>query len=276
MKLAEKNTELNRVSLREVRKLSQDGHQTSIITTNKKIVLTEIATNMFSRWTQENYFKYLRSNYDFDRMTQYVVQQADSNVRVANPEYSNLSYYIKKTNEKINRRIAELHNLTNKNIEHSLDTTKPYLKKLAKLNEEIEGLITQVENYKKQRSETPSRIKIGEMPENFRYNRLDTESKHFQNIIKMICYRAETSCANVFADFYGKYENEKRDLVKCIINTRGDIIADYKNNILTVSLYSLANPRMNRALEMLCNLINEAEVKYPGTEMSLFFKTANS
>lgn len=273
MKLAEKTIELNKVSMREVRKLSDDGHQTSIITTNKKIELSEIAKNMFSRWTQENYFKYLRSNYDFDRMTQYVIQQADSNYIVANPEYNNLSYYIKKTNEKISRRKAELFDFINKNLTSSLDTTKPFLKKQAKLNEEINALNTQAENYKKQRNNIPSRIKIGEMPENIRYNRLNTESKHFQNIIKMICYRAETYCANVFAGFYGKYENEKRDLVKSIINTRGDIIVD-NNNTLTISLYSLANPRMNRALEMLCQILNEANFKYPGTVFNLFYKIA--
>lgn len=273
MKLAEKTIELNKVPMREVRKLSDDGHQTSIITTNKKIELTEVAKNMFSRWTQENYFKYLRSNYDFDRMTQYVVQQADSNYIVANPEYNNLSYYIKKTNEKISRRKAELYDLINKNLTNSLDTTKPFLKKQAKINEEINDLSIQVENYKNQRSSIPSRIKIGEMPENIRYDRLDTESKHFQNIIKMICYRAETYCANVLAGFYGKYENEKRDLVKSIINTRGDIIVD-NNNTLTIRLYSLANPRMNRALEMLCQLLNEANFKYPGTDMNLFYEIA--
>lgn len=272
MQLAEKTIELNNVSMREVRKLSDGGHQTSIITTNKKIELTEIAKNMFSRWTQENYFKYLRSNYDFDRMTQYVVQQADNNYIVANPEYSNLSYYIKKTNEKISRRKAELFDLINKNLASSLDTTKPFLKKQAKLNEEINDLNTQADNYKKQRNNIPSRIKIGEMPENIRYNRLNTESKHFQNIIKMICYRAETYCANVFAGFYGKYENEKRELVKSIINTRGDIMVD--NNTLTISLYSLANPRMNRALEMLCQLLNEANFKYPGTDFNLYYKIA--
>jgi len=30
-----------------------------------------------------------------------------------------------------------------------------------------------------------------EMPEHTRYNMLKTESKHLQNIIKIICYRAE-------------------------------------------------------------------------------------
>jgi hypothetical protein len=55
---------------------------------------------MFSRWTQENFFRYLRQDYDLDKIFQYTVEQIDGNIKVVNPHYSNLSYHIKKTKEK--------------------------------------------------------------------------------------------------------------------------------------------------------------------------------
>ena len=56
MKLCEKQVELNGVALREVRRPTDIGHQTSVIRTNYKISTVLIALYMFSRWSQENYF----------------------------------------------------------------------------------------------------------------------------------------------------------------------------------------------------------------------------
>ncbi len=55
------------------------------------------------------------------------------------------------------------------------------------------------------------------MPKQIRYNQLDGQSKHLQNIIKMICYRSETAFANLMAPYYKKSVNEIRALVKKII-----------------------------------------------------------
>lgn len=274
MKLAEKQTLLNKVSLREIRRLSDDGHQTSIITTNKKLSIENLAVNMFLRWTQENYFKYMRKDYDFDRILQYVVESIDNDLVVANPEYNNLTYYIKKIREKISRKKAKLFELIEENINDTLENTPKQLLKQAQEKEELEALLRKEEELIQQRNLIPSRIKIKDMPDNIRYNRLHIESKHFQNIIKMICYRAETSCANVFEDIYKKSKDEKRDLVKSIIFSRGDIICDYEKKTLTVSLYSLSSPRMNFALEKLCELLNDENYTHPAADLKLIFKIA--
>ena len=49
MDLCEKQVELNGVELREVRRLTDTGHQTSVITTNYKMPTALIALYMFSR-----------------------------------------------------------------------------------------------------------------------------------------------------------------------------------------------------------------------------------
>ena len=72
MRLSEVGTLLNGGWFREIRKLSESRHQTSIITTHPTLSLEAIAVKMFSRWTQENYFKYMIENFDFDKMIEYV------------------------------------------------------------------------------------------------------------------------------------------------------------------------------------------------------------
>jgi hypothetical protein len=273
MKLAEKPVELNGVLMREVRRLSGE-HQTSVITTNKKLSILMVALYMFSRWTQENFFKYLRQDYDFDRLLQYAVEQVDKGFVVSNPEYNNITYKLGKIREKISRRQAVLYQLQEANLNDELDNTNQYLKKQLKTMEELTALEGQEKDLLKKRYQLPSQIKIEDMPERIKYNKLNIESKRFQNIIKIICYRAETSCANILAPNFKKRINEKRALVKSIINSHADIIPDYNNNQLKVKIYSQANPRMNSAIEKLVTILNETETKYPGTNLVLNYKIA--
>ena len=64
MQICEQGSLIQDIWFREVRKLNDNGHQTSIITTHPSIDIATIAKNMLSRWTQENYFKYAIENFD--------------------------------------------------------------------------------------------------------------------------------------------------------------------------------------------------------------------
>ena len=112
------------------------------------------------------------------------------------------------------------------------------------------------------------------MSENIRYTKLDMEGKLFQNIIKMICYRTETTIAALLNSVI--YKNKKKSLVKSIIKSKGDIIPDYTKNTLTIKLYTLSNPKDNCALEKLCELLTDSETVYPGTELRLIYKLATN
>lgn len=72
MKLAERGTQLtNRMWVREIRKRSDQGHQTSILTTHFQAEMTTVAPAMFARWCQENFFRYMREHYGLDQLVEY-------------------------------------------------------------------------------------------------------------------------------------------------------------------------------------------------------------
>ena len=110
------------------------------------------------------------------------------------------------------------------------------------LKDELQEMKNQEEEYVTERKKYPYKITIKEMAEKERYNKLDMESKLFQNILKMICYRAETSFAIALSSDYKKKENEMRALTKSLIKAKANIIPDYKNKTLTIELFSLSNP----------------------------------
>lgn len=274
MPLQEKEIEIDGVPMREIRKLSSDGHQTSVITTNRKLSIILVALYMFARWAQENFFKYMRQEYDLDRIIQYGIDEIDSNIMVVNREYSNLTHSLKKIREKIARRKAQLFSLEEENTKTELEQTSQNLYKQLKLLDDLEILSKEKNDIIEKRKQQPYKITIGNMPENQRYNKLKTESKHLQNIIKMICYRSETAFANILAIDYKKKTNEIRALVKSIIFTKADLEPDYKNGTLTITLYALATKRDNNAIENICQLLNDTETIYPGTDLKLVYKTA--
>ncbi|MCK5539072.1 MAG: hypothetical protein KAI79_19780 [Bacteroidales bacterium] len=274
MELSEKTIEWDHVEFREIRKKNSDSHQTSIITNNKKLTAVLVAIKMFSRWTQENFFKYLRSDYALDHIAHYLVNEIDSEFEVVNPPHRKLTNILKKLRERIVRKEAKLYTLIKQNIDAGIDQTQTYLNKQAKLEDELQILKIQENEYITERKKYPYKITIKEMVEKERYNKLDIESKLFQNILKMICYRAETSLAIALSSDYKKKVNEMRALTKSLIKTKANIKPDYVNKTLTIEIFSLSNPRDNLAVRNICEILNETQTIFPTTNLMLKYKIA--
>ena len=102
MLLCEMGSRIQSGWFREIRKLTESGHQTSIITTHPDLIMQQVASKMFSRWGQENFFKYMGENFDFDRMIQYGTEPlANMEAAIPNPKYKELTYQNKKNEGKM-------------------------------------------------------------------------------------------------------------------------------------------------------------------------------
>lgn len=276
MLLCEQETVLGGIRFREIRRLKESGHQTAIITNNKILNTDEIAGKMFGRWSQENFFRYLIADYDFDKMIEFGSEIIDEEKQVVNPVYRKLNHQIKKLREKKGRLEAKFYPLAEMVMDQDIDNLPRLTLKQEEYKEAIEKLNKEELKLLKKRKDCQPKIKLKEMAENKRYNKLKTESKLLMNVIKMICYRAETSVASLAAPYLSREENEKRMFIKQIIKNNADIIPDYQNKTLTVILHSLSAPRFNKAVNQLCKLLNETETIFPGTNLRMVYKTTAS
>lgn len=276
MQLAEKKWVQKECEMREIRKLSENGHQTSIATTLRQFDTGFLAGKMFSRWSQENFFRYMMQDYDIDKMTEYGIEEVDPKKNVVNPSHRKLTYNIKKQREKLGRLQAKLLQIIEIDLDKDIDSSKKNETKLVKLFEDMNGYRVEIEKLCKERKNTAQYIEVADMPVDIRYNKLKVESKLFMNTIRMICYRAETAVANLLEPYCSKATEEIRMLVKEIINSDADIIPDNKNKTLTVRLHSLSTPRANNAAKELCGALNETETIYPGTCLRLIYETVKS
>jgi hypothetical protein len=273
MQLCEQGTFLGGYWFREIRRKGETGHQTAIVTTHPTLELSPIAGRMFGRWSQENFFRYLIEDYDFDKMVSFGTETVDPEKEVVNPQYRKLTHQIKKVKEKIQRLEARFYPLVQLAFDQPLDDLPEITSKQIEYKEKIDILKQQEENLKSLRAKVKPRLMVCQMPQQERYDKLKTESKLLMNVIKMICYRAESSVAQWIAPFFAKADNEKRMVVKQIIHASADLKPDYQNNTLTVTLHSLSAARFNHAARELTVLLNQTETVFPGTDLRMIFKT---
>ena len=197
MNLCEKKVTLGGVQFREIRRLTDSGHQTSIITNNQQITTEQAAGRMFGRWSQENFFKYMIADYDFDKMIEYGVQAIDENKEVVNPQYRKLSQQLKKQKDKTARLLVKMMEMMEKAIEVPVGQLPKLQLKESDLIEKINASRSQEQEILNQREGVTRKIILKDMPGQQRYDELKPESKMLMNIIKMICYRAETVIVNL-------------------------------------------------------------------------------
>jgi hypothetical protein len=273
MKLQQRQLQCRDFTVREIRKLTEYGHQTSIITTMQQGSMEFIAGKMFSRWSQENFFQYMMQNYDIDKLTEYGIEEIDPEKKVVNPPYRKNEYSLKKLREKLARVKARFFNIVEENMDKPIDELRGVLEKESKLQETMKMLESDISSCLEKRKSLASHIQIKDMDAGCQFNKLKTESRLFMNVLRMIAYRAETSIVNQLDDCYSKAKDEGRMLVKEIVKTDADLQPDYEKQTLTVKLHSLSTPRANRAVEQLCNLFNETETIFPGTNLRLIYQT---
>lgn len=272
MNLCEAKTVLDGHTFTEVRKLGESGHQTAIITTHPSLKMADIAGRMFARWVQENFFRYLIADYDFDKMIEFGTQKIDPEKQLVNPLYRKADQKLKSHRKKISRMKAKLYPLAEQVIDQTLDNLPEITAKQAQYKEALDQLLDEEKKLLENRTQHQRKIRLQDMPEGTRYDQLKTESKMFMNVIKMICYRAESTVLDLISPHLNRAQEEGRMLIKQIIQNNADIFPDEKNNTLTVVLYSLSAPRFNHAAQQLINLLNETETIFPGTELKMIFK----
>ena len=275
MQLAERGVRLsNGLWLREIRKLSQSGHQTAMLTTDYHTSPSVLAAQMFARWSQENFFRYSRKNFALDRLADYSVEEINEPILIVNPAYRHLDSQVRSANGKCSRLLAQLGAL---NIEQAIEPEQmePFLAKKIVLHEQIEALQANICQLKAQRKITPRHIKIQDLPENERFHKLANLSKHFLDTIKIIAYRAESAMVNIVREFLPK-PDQARAILRALYATEADLLPDYLNKTLTVRLHHSARVHTDEIIAKLCEEINATKTFFPRSGLRLIFKLGSS
>jgi hypothetical protein len=275
MKLSERGTRLsNNLWVREIRKLTDSGHQTAMLTTNFAAPMPVLAASMFARWCQENFFRYMREHYGLDRLVEYGTEAVPDITTVVNPQWRRLDSQVRSKTGQRQRLHAKFGAMA---LSEGLseDEVQTYQRRKGELQEQIQHLDVEIDELKQQRKKTEHHIPVKSLPEEERFTRLRTERKHFLDTIKMIAYRAETSLVSLLREHLAR-SDDARTLVRQIFETEADLLPDATNKTLTVRIHHLTQAAHDQVLEKLCAALNETQTVFPGTDLTLIFKIVSS
>lgn len=229
-----------------------------------------MAVAMFARWSQEDFFKYMREHYGLDRLVDYATDPIPETTKVVNPAYRTLDGHVRsKTGVLIRKRTT--FGAMNREADIAPKTLEAFERAKAALQEEILAFEEAVEALKGKRNATPKHITLAELPEAERFEHLRTHSKHLIDTIKMVAYRAETAMAQVLPEAMSRHE-EARSLLRNIYRTEADLIPDEQAHTLTVVLHHLANRSTDKGVRHLCEELNATETIFPGTTLRLVYE----
>lgn len=270
MWLAERGVLLNGLWIREIRRLTESGHQTSVITTAFRLDRGVIAMGIFARWSQENFFKYMAQHYSLDHLIQYTAEDVPSHIKVVNPKHRELSGQIRSEVGKLNCKKAKFGALTIKD-ELSDAGMEKYLVQKAQLQEEIVAFEAKIADLKSKRSGVKKHVLVAELEERDRVKTLNSKSKDFLDTIKMICYRAETAMVKIAREEMSR-QDDARSFMRALYQTTVDIIPDAENQILRIRLHNLTTESANETARHLCKVLTETATVFPGTQMQISYE----
>jgi hypothetical protein len=275
MKLAEREVRLPKgLAIREVRKLSPNGEQISIVTTHRRLDISTLAASLFARWSQENFFRYMRQHYALDALCELGSEAISDTEVTVNPAWRTLNNEVRKRNAVLRKERARFGAVSLIEPLSEAEVAR-YTAGQALQQEKIEQLQRELDGILKQRKQTLHHIPVKDLPEKDRFTRLLPERKHFIDTIKMISYRAETSMVSIVREKLGRAD-DARCLLLQIFNTEVDLLPDLEANTLTVRLHHLTQAAHDEVARHLCEQLNETETIFPDTQLRLVFKVGST
>ena len=262
--LAEKPIVLrNGLTVRQIRRRLANGRQVPVITTHPQMPLIQVAGAMFSRWSQENFFKYMREQFNLDSLPSHDLEPLDPDAQVVNP----VRRALEKTIRRVRSRLATARNrLAEALQEHHRDTA-------TRLQADANALAAELDQLTQQRADSLTHVRAGDLLEQDKLHALPVGGRLFLDLVRMIAYRAETRMMVPVITTQGKKPNARR-LLRALLTSDANIIPLPANGILRIQLLGLGSDACDRMLAPLVEELNATRTIYPGTDLRLVYELA--
>ena len=255
------------LALRQVTRLSDDGrHQTPILTSRRDLCAPEIATRMFGRWKQENFFKYLREEYALDALVEYDVEPDNPLREVPNPARRDIDNQLRQARANLAELEAQYGLAALDNPEQARPTIRGFKIAHGKIGRAIRQALERVATLEARRTKIPTHIPVQQVVTG-EVVKLAPERQHLVSLLKMVAYQAESDLVRLVAPHYRRVEDEGRTLIHNALASSADIEVDAHE--LRVRLTPLSSQHRTVAIASLCEDLNAAKVTFPGTRLRL-------
>lgn len=258
--------------VREIRRWCTAEHQTAFIATDRGSTAVALAGCMFSRWRQENFFRYMRHEFALDHLCTYAVDPDDPERLVPSPLRKRKAAQLRAVRNKIAELQTEYGQKALDNPERQRPTIRGFKIAHGAVGKQIRALRDEAEGLAQEVRDLPPKVPLRDVTSDKEIVRLEDERKRITDAIKMVAYRAESALAGLLAPLFARHSDEARAFLKAVFRLPADLVPDQDARTLTVRLHGMANPRSTRVLRQLCEINNAAGSRYPGTDLRLTFE----
>jgi DNA-binding CsgD family transcriptional regulator len=257
-----------KLRLRQVTRLTDDGHQTQVITSRWDLTDIQVAYRMFERWRQENFFKYMREEFLLDALADYQSEPDDPTRTLPNPERRALDKDIRKARLEVTKLEQAYGAAAVDNPEAQRPTMRGFKTAHGKLGKELRAARDNLAALVSRRRSLPDRIEVRDLSDGALV-KLATERKHITNLIKMVAFQAESDLLALLRPHYARSEDEGRTLLQELFQAAADI--HVTQDELCITVHPLSSPHRTLAVQALCDLLTETETTFPGSRLKLRF-----
>ena len=267
VRLAERRVRLGKKGpeVRQIRRLLDSGRQVPLVTTDFSVPIERAAGALFSRWAQENFFRYMREEFNLDALAVHGLAEQDPEARVVNPARRELDRQI----NRMRNRLGTLHTRVADLLRGAPSDTA--VASAGKLKDRIAALDAEREALKARRRELPTHVTVAELDGKDSLDALPSGERLLLDIVRMIAYRAETRMMPAVAGAQGKKQRARRPLAE-LFQSDADIIPEPENGVLRVRILGTASDAGDAAVAGLLDELSRTRTVFPGTRLRLVYE----
>ena len=258
-----------KLRLRQVTRLSPNGHQTPIVTSRRDLPAVEVAYRMFERWRQENFFKYLLEEYALDALVEYATEPDDPAREVPNPHWNVLDGQLRQARSALKVLHAEYGQKALLNSKSRRPTRRGFKIAQGSLGKKILAAVKHCRKLEIRRAAVPRRLPVGQVISG-PVVKLATERMHLASLLKMVAYQAESDLYRLVTPHYKRAEDEGRTLIQSALASAADI--EVSQTELRILVAPLSSAHRTRVLATLCGELNATATPFPGTNLILRYE----
>ncbi len=261
-----------KLRLRQVTRLTENGHQTPVLSSRWDLGDIVIAYRMFERWRQENFFKYMREEFLIDALSDYEVEPDDPERSVPNPARKAVDKELGKARAHLDKLKQTYGEVSLDYIEGRTPTTRDYKAADKKVYQEIRDAADRIAKLLARQKSLPARVPLAEARPGQDLLKLSTERKHLTNVLKLVAYQIESDLVNLIRPHYVRTDDEGRTLIQTALQSTAAL--EPIGNELRVTLSPLSSSHRSQAVAALCETLNKTKTRFPGTDLLMRFAVA--
>ena len=237
-----------------------EQRQPALLTTHPDLPAEQAAGLLRSRWTQENFFQYLRAEFGLDTLPEHALVEVEADAWVVNPACRTIGKALKQARNSVGnlRRKLALQADAGSAPARALEA------RIQTCDQTIQGLLLA-------RKVTDQHILAGELSPEARLQALPQPLRLLLDTLRLLAYRAETAMTTAVAPALDNPDTA-RSLLKSLLQADASLHPDESAGTLTVRLLHQPTRAQDRALAPLLDELNRTRTVFPGTHLRLVYR----